>query len=125
MKALSAAPELSPADSGAGPHRCVPPIGSGELDSLALLRFEVLDALAVAEAVLHQIHVLEDWVRALSGRYEVAPSLARALDAEVIAVGQAALPTRPIELLLLALDELHGHLDTGSVAPAPQGVRRS
>lgn len=122
MKAISAAPGLSPAGSGAYPHQCVPPIGSGDLDSLALLRFEVLDALAVAEAVLHQIHALEDWVRALSGRYATAPS-APALSTKVNAVGEAELSTRPIELLLIALDDLYGHLDVGSTAPAPPGVR--
>ena len=42
--------------------RRVPPIGTGELDSLALFRFETLDAIALAESVLAETRALKDWV---------------------------------------------------------------
>lgn len=103
----------TPASVGAlpWPDRRVPPISTGDLDSLALLRFETMDALTLAEAVLAGTRALEDWVRALPRRYAAAPFAAPVLEAQVGAVGETGLSTEAVELLLLALDELHGYLE--------------
>lgn len=104
--------------------RRVPPIGTGELDSLAVLRFETLDAIALAEAALAEIRALRDWARELQDRSSGGSFAAPALLDRVAAVAGVDLSDEVVDRLLSTLDDLLGHLDGGARWPVEAKVQR-
>lgn len=124
MSAATDSHRLSTDGGHDSPSRRVPPIATGDLDSLALLRFETLDALAVTAAVLEEIRALQSWLRALPGRYEAASFPVRGLDVGIDAVGTTRLSTQQVERLLRALSDLQRQLDTGSSQRPETETRR-
>lgn len=124
MKGATPAMSLdASADGFRWPDRRVPPIGTGELDSLALLRFETLDAIVLAESVLAETRALRDWMQELQGRLPARLSPAPALAERVAAVAAAGLSSETVERLLSTMDELLGQLNAecGSRVDAEPG----